>query len=410
MFKLFDQYKGLPKGLYVICFATLINRLGDFVVPFLSLYLTQKIGMSAWASGIIVTVSSLIGIPSALIGGKISDIYGRKKLYLFAQSISALALIPCAITKNAAITIVCLLISTFFNGFVRPAFNSMVTDMLSNEQRQAGFALKYISINVGVSVGPIVAGFLFNNFLPLLFLGDALTSFLAIFLIWKYVKETHIPGHSIKVEKKAERAEKGNIFQMFCKRPQLFLFFLLFTVYCFVYTQHKFALPITLNEQFDGQGAKIFGYLMSINAITVLILTAIISALTRKNHQLTNMILSGMFYAVGFGMIGFVHSFGLLVLSTIIWTTGEILSSISSGVYVANNSPSNYRARLNAVTAIANSVGASLSTAVSGSYIQYNGCQSIWIVTFIIALIATTIMFGLRRYANKTENREYANV
>ncbi len=403
MTKLFNNYKGMPKGLYVICFATLINRLGDFVVPFLSLYLTQKIGMSAWATGMIVTISFVIGIPAAMIGGKVSDMYGRKKIYLYAQSISAIALIPCAFTKNASITIVCLLISTFFNGFVRPAFESMIIDMLSNEQRQAGFALKYLSINVGVSVGPIVAGFLFNNFLPMLFIGDAITSFVAVILIMIYVKETHVVGESIKVENEAEKEEKGNIIEVFRKRPYLLLFLLLYMVYCFIYTQNKFSLPMTMNNMYINQGAKLFGYLMSINAITVLILTPFLSAITRKKHQLTNMATAGILYAIGFGMIGFANSFVMMVVSTIIWTIGEILSSISAGVYVANHSPSNYRARLNAIKSIGNSLGASLSTAVSGVYIQYNGVKTIWTFVFIISIIAALLMLILRKSADKAE-------
>ncbi len=402
--KLFDNYKGMPKGLYVICFATLINRLGDFVVPFLSLYLTQKIGMSAWATGLIVTISCVIGIPAALIGGKVSDMCGRKNVYVYAQSISALALIPCAFTKNVYITILCLLISTFFNGFIRPAFESMIIDMLSNEQRQAGFALKYLSINVGVSVGPIIAGFLFNNFLPLLFIGDAITSFVAVTLIIINVKETYVAGKSIKVEAEAEKAEKGTIIDVFKKRPYLLLFLLLYMVYCFIYTQNKFSLPMTMNKMYINQGAKFLGYLYSINAITVLVLTPFISAITRKKHQLTNMAIAGVVYAIGFGMIGFVNSFGMMVVSTIIWTIGEILSSISSGVYVANHSPSNYRARLNAIKSIGNSLGASLSTAVSGVYIQYYGVQTIWAFVFAISMMAALFMFLLRKSTHKAEN------
>jgi MFS family permease len=285
----------------------------------------------------------------------------------------------------------------------------MVTDLLPNEQRQAGFSLKYLSINVGVSVGPIIAGFLFNNLLPMLFIGDAFTTFMAVLLIWKYVGETHIPGSKVKVESKAERAEKGNIFEMFIKRPHLVLFFLLNMVYSFIYTQHRFSLPITLNQQFDHQGAELFGYLMSINAITVLVLTVFISALTRKNHQLTNMVFSGVLYALGFGMIGYSNHFYLFVLSTIIWTGGEILSIISTGVYVANNSPSNYRARLYAIMTIGFSVGASISTAVSGAYIQYFGCRSVWTLTFYMSFIAAALMLALKSFSKKMESRKYAD-
>lgn len=397
----FNGYKGMPKGLYIICFSTLINRLGEFVVPFLSLYLTQKIGMSTWASGVIVTLCSLIGIPAAFIGGRIADMYGRKKILLLAQGLSALALIPCAISENAGITIVCLFISTFFNGFIRPVFSAMIADMLPQEQRPAGFSLNYLAINLGVSIGPLIAGFLFNNYLPLLFLGDALSSFIALFFIWRYVQETHPSSQGIKAVEKAEEEEKGNIWQLFCKRPFLLIFILINIVYSFTYTQHRFSLPVTLDHIFKEQGAVLFGYLMSINAITVLILTSLLTMVTKKNNQLTNMVFVGILYAIGFGMITFTNSFAIFILSTVVWTMGEILSAISSGVFISNNSPCNYRARLNAVTNIAHSAGAAVSTSFSGIYIDNYGVRSIWPIVFMVSIVASVGMFTLKKHMDR---------
>lgn len=405
MTKLLNNYKGLPKEMYIICFAKIINRLGDFVVPFLALYLTQKLGMSAASSGVIVTLASVIGMPAAIIGGKISDKCGRKKIYVYAQSLSALFLIPCAFTKNIFITISCLLISTFFSNFIRPAFTSMVTDILPTEKRQAGFALQYLSINIGVSIGPILAGLLFNNLLPLFFIGDAFTSLMAALLINKNIEETYSTETTVKVESTLEKEEKGNFLEMILKRPQLYMFFILNTVYGFVYTQHKFSLPLSLNSIFSNNGAKYFGYLMSINAVTVLVLTVFITALTKKNHQLTNMFIAGIMYAIGFGMIGFIHSLPLFILSTVVWTCGEILCSISSGVYVADNSPVNYRARINSLSSIVKLLGSSSSTFLSGLYINALGLNSIWKLVFFIAIIASFLMYVLK---NKYVCKKYS--
>lgn len=406
MKKLIDNYRGLPKEMYAICCAKLINSFGDFVVPFLALYLTQKVGMNAAISGIIVTAASIIGIPSSYLGGKVADMLGRKKVYVYSQFIAAAALLPCAVTKNAAINITFLLVSTFFNGFVRPAFNSIVTDILPPEQRQAGFSLQYLSINVGVSIGPIVAGFLFNNFLPMLFIGDALTSFVAVFLIWKYVKETK-PSNDKKVyENKAERAEKGNTFQMLYKRPHLCFYFIISMVYTFIYCQHRFALPITLNAVFSDDGARIYGFVMSINAITVLALTVFVNAATKKNHPLSNLVLAGIMYTIGFGMIGYINHFSLFILSTVIWTTGEILSTINSGVYLANNSPINYRARLNALWSIGWFAGSAVSTSFSGAYIEAHSYRSIWTLVLFISLAASVLMFLLKIFSQKKEENQ----
>ena len=113
MKNIIKTYRGLSKHVYILCMSTLINRLGDFVVPFLALFLTIKLNMSIVLSGVIVTCASLISIPSSLIGGKLSDSFGRKKVYLFGQGISALFLICCGFFTNEYLIIILIFLSTF---------------------------------------------------------------------------------------------------------------------------------------------------------------------------------------------------------------------------------------------------------------------------------------------------------
>ncbi len=393
--KMIDTYRGLPRNMYIMFLATVINRFGDFVMPFLTMYLTIKIGLSVEVAGIIVTISSLIGIPSSLLGGRFADEIGRKKTYLIAQAGAAISLVPCAFITNPVIIVIFLLISTFFHGAVRPPMNAIITDMLLPEQRQQGFSLNYLGINIGVALGPIVAGFLFNNLLPLLFIGDALTSFAALFLIWKNVKELKPEELKKTVYTKAEKEEKGNVITALLKRPLILIFLLIYTLYSFVYTQHRFSLPLTADAVFGESGASKFGVLMSVNAFTVLFCTVAVTSLTKRFKALINIALAGIFYAVGFGMLMFISSYPLFILSTIIWTIGEILVVTNFGVYLADNSPSNFRARFNAVGSLSWSIGAALGTSIAGKFIQEIGLDYIWLLTLVLSLIGIAGMYSI---------------
>jgi len=381
--------------MYIMFGATIINRFGDFVMPFLTMYLTVKIGLSFEIAGIIVTISSLAGIPSSFIGGKLADEFGRKTTYLIAQGGAALSLLPCAFLSNPVPIVILLLLSTFFSGAVRPPLNAIITDILPPQQRQQGFSLQYLGINIGVALGPIVAGFLFNNFLPMLFIGDALTTFIAMFLIWKNVKEIKPENLEETVYTEKEKKEEGNIFTVLLKRPQITIFLFIYILYSFVYTQHRFSLPLTAEAVFGSTGASKFGFLMSINACTVIFCTVAITSLTKHLRPLTNITLAGLVYAVGFGMLGLIHSYYLFIVSTVIWTLGEILVVTNFGVYLADNSPSNFRARFNAVGSLSWSTGAALGTSVAGRFIQEIGLNYIWPLTFVIAIIGTAGMLGL---------------
>ncbi len=391
--KIWNTYRGLPKNMYIMFGATVINRFGDFVMFFLTMYLTLKIGLSYEMTGIIVTVSALIVIPSSFLGGKFADEIGRKKAYMIAQGGAALFLLPCAFLKDPVPIVICLLISTFFVGAVRPALNAIITDILPPHQRQLGFSLQYLGINVGVALGPIVAGFLFNNLLPLLFIGDAITSFIAMFLIWKHVKEVKPEHIKETVYSDNEKEEKGNILNALIKRPQIVVFLLVYILYSFVYTQHKFALPLSTAAVFGSTGASKYGVLMSINAFTVLLFTVAITSFTKHFKPLVNITIAGILYAAGFGMIGLIHNYSLFMLSTVIWSLGEILVVTNFGVYMADNSPSNFRARFSAIGSLSWSTGAALGTSIAGKFLQEIGLNYIWLLAFILAVLGTGGMY-----------------
>lgn len=403
MFKKVNIYKGLPRNVYILFLVQVVNRLGDFVLPFMTLFLTKKLGLSFQIVGIIVMIESILSIPGSIAGGRFADQIGRKRTYIFAQTTAALALIPCAFVTNSYIIVFFLLVSTFFNGAVRPPLNAIIADVLPPDRRQAGYSLQYLGINLGVSIGPIIAGFLFNNYLSMLFIGDALTSFLAVVLVIIFINETK-PSNVTEAAASKEKCEEGSVFQILVRRPQVLMFLLIYIIYSIVYTQHRFSLPLMLDQIYMGNGAEKFGFLMSVNACTVIFLTVVITSFTRKLHTLPNMIIAGVLYAVGFGMIGIIKSFPLFMLSTVLWTMGEIITVTNFGVYVANNSPANCRARFSAVGNLSWATGTALGTSLIGKYIDFAGITAVWPLTFILACIATFFMTVLYIYSYRKGN------
>lgn len=401
--RMFDTYKGLPKNMYIMFGITIINRFGDFVMPFLTMYLTSKLGLTYQIAGIIVTICSLSGIPASFIGGKFADELGRKKTYLIAQVGTALSLLPCAFLKNPVLIVSFLMLSTFFRGAVRPAMNAIVTDILPPHQRKQGFSLQYLGINLGVALGPMVSGFLFENYLPLLFIGDATSSLIAVVLVWKNIKDIRPEKLKETAYTEAEKEEKGNIITALVKRPQIAVFLLINILYTFVYAQCSFSLPLTADYVFGEAGASKYGLLISINAITVLTCTVAVTSLTKNLKSITNIAIAGLFYAVGFGMLGYINSFPMFILSTIIWTIGEILVVTNNGVYMADNSPSNFRARFNAVSSLSWSIGSSLGTTIAGKVIQELGLKPFWNLTLILSVAGMVGMLALTLFGKKKE-------
>jgi MFS family permease len=95
--KFFETYKGLPKSIYIIFLAQVTNRFGDFVLPFLTLFLVKKMGLNYESAGFAVMLTALSSIPGSFAGGKIADHIGRKKSYMFFQLTAGVFLFFCLI-------------------------------------------------------------------------------------------------------------------------------------------------------------------------------------------------------------------------------------------------------------------------------------------------------------------------
>ncbi len=311
--KLLQPYRNLPRSVYVIFFASIINNLGNFVVPFLTMFLTYSIGMNVGVVGLIVAINSFVGLIASAHGGKLIDVVGRKKIFIVFRITSAIAIALCAFTKNPIMLTTLLILSNFLGGYSLPVYSTIITDITEGEQRKTAFSLQYMALNIGFSVGPLLAAFLYNNYLTWLFLGDAITTFISVILVAVYIPETMPTKEEVSKLKvnKLEKAEEGTLIEALFKRPTLLLFSFIIVIYFIVFSQFNFGLSLQIGEVFGDKSATIFGSLMTVNAVMCSIIPMVLTAVTGKLKASLSISLGGILYAVGFGMMFFIHNYFL---------------------------------------------------------------------------------------------------
>ncbi|MCL4517382.1 MAG: MFS transporter [Firmicutes bacterium] len=397
---LLEPYRGFPGGVYVLFFANVVNSLGNFVFPLLAILLTDKLGMSKAGAGFFIMISLVAYVPGSLLGGKLADHLGRKKVLVISRLLAAITLLPCAFLGASPAVAWLLIANTVFNGAADPAITSTVTDLTSSKNRQSAFSLLYLGHNIGVAVGPMVAGLLYRHYFAWIFLGDALTTFLSLLLIGLYIGET-LPDRAI-IEAESdelsanERAEDGGLVRALLKRPQLLLFSMVSVVYSFVYGQSMFGLPLQMQQLFGLEGPRLYGVLMSVNALTVVTFTTLAIRLTSRFAAARNIAVGGFFYAIGFGMIYLIGDLPMFAASAFIWTLGEIMVSTNSQAYVANNTPISHRGRFNAVLPVISGAGFAIGPWIMGRLVDQWGVRIIWPLCFFLMLGASMLMLGLR--------------
>ncbi|MEG0307004.1 MAG: MFS transporter [Clostridium sp.] len=400
-FDLIKSYRGLPRSIYIIFFASIINNMGNFVMPFLTMYLTYNVGISVGIVGIVVAANSALGMAGSLIGGKLIDTKGRKYTFIIFRTLSALSVLACTFIKSPAIVVVLLMGATFFGGFSQPVYSTMITDLTKGEERKVAFSLEYMAINIGFSVGPLIAAFLYKNYIIGLFLGDAITTLISIILVGVFVPETI----GLRKEKDSktilsnsnflEKDETGGLFTALLRRKTLMVFSFIIVIYFIVFSQFNFGLSLQIGEVFKDNMPVVFGILMTINAMMCSLLTPMIIVATKNTSSSLSIALGGILYALGFGMMFFINSFYMFVLSTVIWTAGEILVANNTSVYIASHTPATHRGRFNSIFPMIRRLGFILGPLLAGACIKYYNIRILWIFVGSLALIGAAMMYRL---------------
>ena len=71
-----EAYGGLPQATWLVAAVALVNRSGTMVLPFLTLYLTEKRGYETATAGLFVMVYGIGGLLGTYLGGWLTDRLG----------------------------------------------------------------------------------------------------------------------------------------------------------------------------------------------------------------------------------------------------------------------------------------------------------------------------------------------
>jgi len=381
-----------------------VNGLGIFVFPFMTLILTKRLGFDAQGAGLILMLLSIAYIPGAMIGGKLADHFGRKTIMIGAQLVSVAAFIPCGFLGESRLVVVFIIVSLLFDGITDPVRGAMNMDLTTPENRQAAYSLLYLGHNLGFAGGPLIAGFLFNTAPAWIFWGNAIAAAIAMLLVVLFVPETKPSAEHVEASLNSDSTEKavrGGLLKALLSRPFLLLYLFVTTWYGFTYAQHRFLLPLQTDRLFGAEGAPLYGLLMTTNAVLVVVFNLPLIALLKRFGPLYNTVIAGLLFALGFGMLAFLDRPWMFFLSTFVWTMGEIVDATNSNVYVANHTPLSHRARFNSILPLIGGIGWIIATPISGFLSERLGIPLTWIIVALVVALAAVGVFFLARAEGK---------
>lgn len=382
--KVYNEY---PPAFWTYNVVVFIDRLGGFMLyPFFALYLTQKYDIGMSTVGILFGVFSVSGMVGSALGGAIADRMGRKTVIIFSLILSSFSALGMGFAPTLTVFVaVSVLVGTLAH-IGGPAHEAVVADLLPQEKRAEGYGIIRVVFNVAVIIAPPIAGLLIAHSYLTLFIVDAVISVISAGIVFFALPETkpQAHAHARPETMKQTFAGYGRVF-----KDTRFLAFVGVTVMMtLVYMNMNSTLGVYLRDQ-HGLPELRYGWLLSINAIIVVLFQFWVTRRLEKYRPLLMMAAGSLLYAIGFAMYGFVPTFALFIIAMIIITVGEMVVSPFQQSIVAGFAPEHMRGRYMAVSGLSWSISFTVGPYFAGLLLDGANPGLLWAFCGLVGILAT---------------------
>ena len=382
--------KGLPHDMWALFFTSLINRSGTMVIPFLALYLTKKIGVSPAEAGMALLVYGAAAFIAAPLTGKLSDKLGALKVMKFALFGSGIIFFLYSFITDYYWILAASFVLAAVNEAFRPANLSLITEIVAPPQRRMAFALNRLAINAGMSIGPVIGGFLTLIDYHYLFYANAVASVIA------GVYFTSINWSSLAGSEKEKAPEDSAKIKFAILSDKAFLFFLFAVVPAnLVFFQHLGALPLYIVDDL-GYTTAAFGLFSAINTVLIIIVEVPLNNWMNDTPYRKSLVIGALLAGIGFGGFAISTTVIPLVISIIVFTFGEMIFFPITAAYTSEIAPADkrgeYMGYYQMTFSFAFSAGPWLGTVVYQNY----GSVILWSGALVFGLITAALMFFVK--------------
>ena len=394
--KLFNQYKGLRKEIYILFYGRVVTSMGGLVWPLMTLILSNKMGMSASEIANLMLIMSIIQLPCTLIGGKMADRFNKKWVIVICDMVTVIGYLICGFIPLSGVTIALFYIAGMFASFEYPSYDALVADLTSSEDREKAYSLNYLGMNLGLVLSPTIGGFLFANHLSLAFIITSIATFTSTALIFFFIKDVKRVEESNTAKNVYEEDNDSSVLNVMFGKKSILLYTLLLGLTGLVYSQFNFLIPLNMEAAYGEYGATLFGMLTSVNAITVIIGTPILTKVMAKVRDVNKLVIGISLEVFGLAMYIFIQDMlWLSFVSMVIFTLGEISNAIGASPYITRRIPASHRGRISAIGTVFGTGFQSVTQIGIAYLIDTQTLSFVWIVITIIGVVTIMGMYVL---------------
>jgi predicted MFS family arabinose efflux permease len=311
-----EAYGGLPRAAWLLALLEVVNRSGMMVLFFFTLYMTRELGFTVVQAGFVMSAFGAGSMLGTYLGGRLCDRLGAYHVQKLSLGVSGVVLVALQLPRSVWLLALLTLVLAAFSEALHPANAAATAQICAPELRPKGFALHRLAGNLGVSVGPVVGGYLALWDYRWLFWVDGITTLLACGLAFAFLPTAGPHGEARVAPVPAVSPWRNRAF--------LRLLPLVLGV-GLVFSQFFSTYPLYLRLHY-GLPESGIGRLIAVNTLLIVAVEMLLMHGLRRASPARVVAAGTLLIGLGFGMTPLGRTAGFAVAGVVVWTLGEMMT------------------------------------------------------------------------------------
>lgn len=327
----YREAAALPRSALALVAITLVNRVGAMGVPFLVLFLTERRGFTGQTAGLVLSLYGIGALLSTLCAPALVRAVGTARAMSLCLFLAGAAQIAFPLIDGQWAMFTCIAIWALSSEAFRPASFAHVADVVAPAAQRQAFATLRLAVNVGMSIGPALGGFIAARSYTALFVFDGATSILAGILAWRLSGSLGTPPAASE-----RRSRRSNDTRPWVVAAATFAVAL-------VFYQYSSSLPLYLVGELHLPETA-YGLTFLLNGVLIVLLELPLNTATAHWTARRQLVIGSLLFGLGFAAYALAHGFATVVLVACLWSFGEMFFFPAAPAYLGATAPSEERA------------------------------------------------------------------
>lgn len=380
----------LPKAVWFLIIGMFINTMGNsFLWPLHTIYMHEHLGQTLTMAGLVLMINAGTGVIGNLLGGYLFDRIGGYKSIMFGIILSMISLVLLTFWHGWPEYIWFVAILGFSGGIIFPSMYALVGSVWPEGGRKAFNAI-YLSQNLGVALGPAVAGLVADHNINNIFLANLLTYVLFLVVAGVYYRKMGLaPNINASVLKSSKKIkQKAPFYALLIVTIGYMFTWVAYVQWTSTISTHVLDLGITLKQ---------YSLLWTINGGLILAAQPLIKPIiNRLEHKIkTQMILGIAIFMASFVVVSYAENYTMFIVAMVILTLGEVFIWPAVPTLAGQLAPKGREGFYQGIVNSMATIGRMIGPLAGGILVDVYGIQAMFFVfTLLIALaIIPTLLY-----------------